>query len=254
MTRTRNIYDPEVNNSPEQPYKLSRSKIELYLKSPRVFYLDRRRGISPPSIPGYTINSAVDQLLKTEFDHYRAEQEPHPLMKQYKIDALPFLHEDLDTWRENFKGVQHHHKSTNLLITGAVDDIWINPKGELHVVDYKSTSSEKEPSLDDEYKQAYKRQAEIYQWLLRQNGFTVSPIAYFVYANADKTLTRFTDDSGTTGHMEFHMTILEHQGNDGWVDSTLHDIKACLDAPKAPPFKPEDTEDLARYLQDLEEL
>lgn len=250
MPRTRNIYNPQST----EPFKLSRSKIELFIKSPHIFYLDRRLGINPPGMPAFTLNSAVDQLLKNEFDQYRAEQEPHPLMEQYKIDALPFLHKDLDTWRENFKGVQHHHKPTNFFITGTVDDIWINPKRELHVVDYKSTSTEKELSLDDEYKQAYKRQAEIYQWLLRQNGFTVNPVAYFVFANGDKSKNRFTNTSGTTGTLKFHMSILSHKGDDSWIEQILTDIKACLDAPKPPPLKPDDKEELSLYLQQLDKI
>ena len=35
---------------------------------------------------------------------------------------LIFQHEDLDKWRANFTGVQFHHKETDLLLTGAVDD------------------------------------------------------------------------------------------------------------------------------------
>ena len=61
-------------------------------------------------------------------------------MKQYGIDAVPFKHEMMDEWRENFKGVRFLHEPTNLLITGAVDDIWQNPTGELIVVDYKATA------------------------------------------------------------------------------------------------------------------
>lgn len=257
MPRSRNIYDPTLNADPDHPYKLSRSKIELFLKSPHLFYLDRRRGISLPGMPAFTLNSAVDQLLKNEFDQYRNQQKPHPLMTKYKINAIPFQHEDLETWRANFEGVQTHHKATNLLITGAVDDIWINPKQEIHVVDYKSTSTEKEPSLDDEYKQAYKRQAEIYQWLLRQNGFTVNSKAYFVYANGDKSKPGFMDSAdptGQTGVLSFNMTILEYDGDDSWIEQTLQDIKACLDAPEPPPLSPEDTEELSLYLQELENL
>lgn len=254
MPRTRNIYDPKLNADPANPYKLSRSKIELFIKSPHLFYMDRRMGISLPGMPAFTLNSAVDHLLKTEFDEYRSQQKPHPLMTKYKIDAVPFQHDNMDTWRENFEGVQFHHQATNFLLTGAVDDIWINPQEELYVVDYKSTCTEKELSLDDEYKQAYKRQAEIYQWLLRQNGFTVHPTAYFVFANGDKSKGRFTNKSGTTGNLSFHMSILSHEGDDSWIEQTLLDIKACLDAPKPPPLRPEDTEELSKYLQELEEL
>ena len=52
------------------------------------------------------------------------------------------------------------------------------------VVDYKATSSAtKGPSLDDDWKIQYKRQADVSQWLARRQGLKVSDTAYFVYAN-----------------------------------------------------------------------
>ena len=151
--RVRNIYNPEE----EKPFKLSRSKIELFTECPKCFYLDRRLGVGRP--PGYpfNLNTAVDTLLKKEFDVHRAGKTPHPLMKAYKIDAIPFDHEMMDEWRRNFGGVQYHHELTNFIITGAVDDIWINPKDELIIVDYKATSKNDKVTLDAEWQMGYKR-------------------------------------------------------------------------------------------------
>ncbi|MBI4101086.1 hypothetical protein HY441_01265, partial [Candidatus Microgenomates bacterium] len=122
------------------PYKISRSKIELFLECPRCFYIDRRLGIArPPSFP-FNLNKAVDTLLKKEFDIHRAKSTPHPLMKAYKIEAVPFAHDHLDAWRDTFAGIQYLHQPTNLLVYGAIDDVWQAPSGELLVVDYKATS------------------------------------------------------------------------------------------------------------------
>jgi len=66
----------------------------------------------------------------------------HPLMKAYGLKAVPFAHEMIDEWRENFKGVQYLHKPSNFIVTGAVDDLWQDENGEIIVVDYKSTSKE----------------------------------------------------------------------------------------------------------------
>ena len=44
--------------------KLSRSKIDLYLECPRCFWLDLKKGIKRPQPAPYTINSAIDLLLK----------------------------------------------------------------------------------------------------------------------------------------------------------------------------------------------
>ena len=97
-------------------------------------------------------------------------------------EAIPFQHEDLNKWRANFTGVGTIHEPTNLYIFGAVDDVWINDNDELIVVDYKATAKSSEVNIDSEWQISYKRQMEVYQWLLRRNGFKVNPIGYFVYA------------------------------------------------------------------------
>ncbi len=215
------------------PFKISRSKIDLYRECPRCFYFDRRLGISRPSMPGFSLNSAVDTLLKREFDLLREAGQSHEIMKRYGVDAIPFRHKDLDVWRENFVGLQVLHTQTNLLVFGAVDDIWVNPKGELIIVDYKSTSTEKEISLDGQWKDGYKRQLEVYQWIYRASGFSVSDTAYIVYANAGKGRDRFD------GKLEFALTLHAHTGDDSWVEPTIIAIKKCLDAPRPPEKSPD---------------
>jgi hypothetical protein len=69
----------------------------------------------------------------------------------------------------------------------------------------------------------------VYQWLLRNNGFTVSDTGYFVYANAS------TDKKAFDGQLEFEVTIIPSQGDSAWIDSTLPLIKAVLDAEALPP-------------------
>ncbi len=225
--RSRNIFDPKSS----EPFKLSRSKLELFMNCSRCFYLDRRLGIGqPPGFP-FTLNSAVDTLLKKEFDIHRAAGSPHPLMSHYGVDAVPFRHEMINEWRENFKGVQYFHRPSSLVITGAVDDVWLNKNDELIVVDYKATSTESEITLDADYRQGYKRQMEIYQWLLRQNGFKVSNRGYFVYANGDK------DKKAFDGKLDFSVILLPYDGDDSWVEKIIIEAKKCMmgDMPESPP-------------------
>lgn len=217
--RTKNIYSPNDTN----PFKLSRSKLELFLNCPRCFYLDRRLGIGqPPGFP-FNLNSAVDLLLKKEFDIHRAKNTQHPLQASYGIDAVPFQHPNMDQWRENFVGVQVLHQPTNLIITGAVDDIWVNPQGELIIVDYKATSKDGEVNLDAEWQRGYKNQMEMYQWLVRQLGFTVSSTGYFVYCNGRRDAESFD------AKLEFDVKLLPYTGDDSWVEQTIFDAKQCLD-------------------------
>jgi hypothetical protein len=207
--------------------KISRSKLELFTKCPRCFWLDVKHGIKrPPSLP-YTINSAIDYLFKQEFDQYRAKGEPHPIMVEAGIDAVPYNGPEIDTWRDALRaGVQFHHVASDFNLTGGVDDIWVNPKGELIVVDYKSTGSQN-PDVYDEYI----RQLEIYQWLLVQNGYKVSPVGYWVYAKADK--------SQGFGHgkavLPFEISVKSREGKWDWIPDRLMEARAVLDSPTLPP-------------------
>ena len=94
------------------------------------------------------------------------------------------------------------------------------------IVDYKATSTSKEISLEDEYKQGYKKQMEIYQWIFRQLGFKVNNTGYFVFANASKNRPKFD------GRLEFELSIIPYVSNDNWVGPILIDIKKCLDSDK----------------------
>jgi len=239
--RTRNIYNP---NSME-PFKLSRSKIENFMACKKCFYLDRRLGIGEP--PGYpfNLNTAVDTLLKKEFDMHRTKQTAHPLMKAYGLKAVPFAHEMMNEWRENFKGVQYHHEPTNFIITGAVDDLWEDENGEIIVVDYKSTSKDSKVNLDADWQDGYKRQMEIYQWLLRKNGLIVSNTGYFVYCNGK------TDRKAFDRKLEFDIDLLPYTGDDSWVSDVLYEIKTCLDGEMP---EPDPECDLCNYRRAVSEV
>ena len=215
-------------------WKLSRSKIDLFLECPKCFYIDNKLGTArPPGFP-FNLNTAVDVLLKREFDIHRAKRSRHPLMHAYGIDAVPYDHPEIDAWRENFKGVQYRHESTGFLITGAVDDVWVDPKGDLIVVDYKSTSKDEAiEALDQEWHDGYKRQMEVYQWLLRRLGFRVSPTGYFVYANGRK------DREAFDAKLEFDVTLVPYTGKDDWIEGTLTEIKKTLEESGVPNASPD---------------
>ena len=208
------------------PFKVSRSKIELFTQCPRCFWLDVRLKITRPNSPPFNINKAIDELFKKEFDIHRAAGTQHPLQVKFKIDAKPYVHADIDTWRENFVGVSTVHEPTNLHVFGAVDDVWINSDDELIVVDYKATAKDKEiTSLGPVggWQDAYRRQMETYQWLLRANGHNVSDTGYFVYANGDASKAGFNDV------VEFRTNVFPHHGNDAWVEKTLIAMKECME-------------------------
>ncbi len=223
--KTRGLFDPKSIES----FTISRSGIDLFIQCQRCFYLDKRLGVArPPGFP-FSLNSAVDRLLKKEFDVHRAAGTAHPFMKKYGIDAVPYQHDELDAWRDSLRrGVQYLHPETNLLVRGGVDDVWVSKDGELIIADYKATSKSTEVNLDAEWQDGYKRQMEIYQWLFRRNGFKVSPVGYFVYCNGN------ADAEAFDSKLEFDVKLLPYRGDDSWVDGALVKLKQCLAAPKIP--------------------
>ena len=195
----------------------------------RCFYLDRRLGIARPAGFPFNLNSAVDALLKKEFDAYRAKGEPHPFMVEAGLNAVPHAHPELDTWRSNFKGIRFEDRKTNLVLFGAIDDLWRDlDTGALIVADYKATSKEAEVTLDAEWQDGYKRQMEFYQWLLRRQGLPVSSRGWFVYCNGRRDLESFGN------RLEFRVKMIPYDGDDEWIEPVLADIHSTLCAPEAP--------------------
>lgn len=216
------------------------------MSCPRCFFIDCRLGLSqPPGFP-FNLNSAVDLLLKKEFDIHRAQSTAHPLMAAYGLDAVPFQHEKMNEWRDAFKGVTYLHAPTNLFVTGGVDDVWVNPEGELIIVDYKSTSKDSEVGIDADWQISYKRQMEIYQWLFRRNGFEVSDAGFFVYCNGKRDARAFD------AKLEFDIKLIPYAGSDLWIESALFGIKETLMSESVP--EPGDICDFCVYRRDARDV
>ncbi|GIS07879.1 MAG: hypothetical protein CM15mP111_4940 [Hyphomicrobiales bacterium] len=102
--------------------KISRSGVEKYLGCPRCFVLQYKYKVSLSQILSH-INSAVDELCKNEFDHYRQKGEPHPLFLEHNIDAIPFMHADIDKWR-NFRQGLHTPQRLMVITFMAPSMMW----------------------------------------------------------------------------------------------------------------------------------
>lgn len=190
--------------------KISRSGLKLFLECPRCFWLDVHHKIKrPPSFP-YTLSSAVDYLAKQEFDKYRGTGELPPIFKKNNIKAKLYAGEELEIWRNNFKGVSYFDEDLNAILYGAVDDILEFPDGSLAVVDYKSTGSAQVTIYED-----YQKQMETYTWLLQRNGFATQDQAYFVYYIVDKT------GGGFQNSLPFNEELRMVEVRPNWVSGTF---------------------------------
>ena len=218
-------FDP----SSKDPYRVSRSKIDLFMECQRCAYLDMKLGVKRPSMPSFTLNNAVDELLKREFDIHRASGSKHPLVQKYGLDAIPLADERMEEWRDALRrGICYLHEPTNLMVRGGVDDVWVNPAGELIIVDYKATSKKEGPNKVEDLYDSYKRQLEIYQWLFRRNGFAVSPTVYFVYVNGK------ADAKAFDGKLEFDIELIPYTGTDEWVEGAVVGLKKMLMSDEIP--------------------
>ena len=221
---SRKTFDPNSQDA----FNLSRSAIEEYVRCQRCFYLNIRRGIPKVKSLPFTLNNAVDALLKKEFDRHRIEKTKHPIMNKYNIDAIPFAHRDLENWQNKNDGLNFLHNGSNFRVCGKLDDVWVNSKKELIVVDYKATSTEKEITLEEEYRKSYKRQLEIYAWILRGMGFKVHGKGYFVYANGKTSPDAFNNT------LQFETILLEHTLDETWIVPKLLQIRDCLSSNQTP--------------------
>ncbi|HRH25875.1 MAG TPA: PD-(D/E)XK nuclease family protein [Candidatus Paceibacterota bacterium] len=238
--RTRGLFDP----ASKEPFRLSRSKVDLFIECPRCFYLDQRLGIGRPKSFPFNLNNAVDTLLKKEFDTHRAAETPHPLMEQYGIKAVPFKDPRMEEWRDALKrGVSYNYRPANLILRGGIDDAWMGEDGSLIIVDYKATSKDGEVNIDAEWQHGYKRQMEIYQWLFKMNDFKVSPIGYFVYVNGK------TDAAAFDAKLEFDVSVIPYEGSTDWIPATLETLAKCLRDDRIP--KRKDTCEYCGYSEAL---
>ena len=239
MSRHRGVYKPEMS----EPYELSRYRIENFIQCPACFYLMQVRGIKFPSIPGYNINEATDVLLKKDFDLHRRSGTCHPFLRNLEMDFLvPYQHSNFELWTQSLhfgaEGRFHTvHRGTNLKVGGGLDDVWFNTKtGQVHLVDYKSTSQKsagKIITLDDWWKASYKRQMDFYIWVMKRQGIETSNIGYFLYCDGNRFTDKpFLNDKNAT--MEFKISLIAYESNLSWVEPTLRKIKALLDAPNCP--------------------
>jgi hypothetical protein len=212
----------------EAPFRISRSKLENFVKCPRCFVLDRRHKIAAPSGPAFTLNSAVDGLLKKEFDACREQQTVHPELARLGYDFIPYKDERIPEWQNMRKGVVHHDPASNLILYGAIDDLWSRELTEqLFIVDYKTTSKA-EPIVemgDEEWHNAYRRQLDIYNYLLGHNQLEMSDKGYWFYATAKKNADNFEMK------LQFEATLIEYTCDTSWIEGALLGAKTALENP-----------------------
>jgi hypothetical protein len=186
--------------------QLSPNSLNLYLECPHCFWLDKNLGIKRPPPYPYALNSAVDTLLKEEFDDYRKRGLQHPLLKDCNIKAHLFANQNLlNQWRNNLAGIRYFDENLQATLFGAVDDVLEFDDKKIAPLDYKSTGSTTANVYD-----RFQLQLDVYTFLMEKNGYKTPKRGYLAFYVVDKS-------KGFVDRLPFRKEIIEIETNPGDV-------------------------------------
>ena len=159
-------------------FKLSPSSLSLMKDCSRCFWLDKQGVWKRPNGIFPSLPSGMDRILKTHFNKFRDKGELPPELCN-NGDCLNLkLFDDkelLKVWQNNLKGISWEDKEGNIL-HGAVDNILIQGK-KLIVLDYKTRGFD----LKEDTHEHYQDQLDIYNFLLRKNGFQTEDFSFLLF-------------------------------------------------------------------------
>ena len=203
--------------------QLSPNSLNLFLECPHCFWLDKNLGIKRPPPYPYALNSAVDGLLKEEFDTYRQKNLPHPLLKENNIKAHLWPNQKLlNQWRNNFAGIRYFDQDLDATLFGAFDDVVELDDGKIAPLDYKSTGSSAANVYD-----RFQLQLDTYTFLMEKNGYQTPRKGYLAFYIVDKS-------RGFIDRLPFRKEIMEIETNPQDVYEIFKDGVACLKSPTPP--------------------
>src|SRR3989338_381237 len=162
-------------------YKFSPSSLSLLKDCPRCFWLNFNRNIKRPDSIFPSLPSGMDKILKEHFDRFMKKGELPPELQKLNGEVKLFDDEELlKVWRSNFKGIPWTDKKGNLF-HGAIDNL-IKKGKKLIVLDYKTRGY----PLKEDTHEHYQDQMDIYNFLLRKNGYETEDYAYLLFYHPDK--------------------------------------------------------------------
>lgn len=178
-------------------YKLSASSLRLLKECPKCFWLHHNKGVRRPSTPFPSLPNGMDRILKVHFDSYAEKGELPIELQKFNGDGLKLFADKklLEAWRNWRKGLNWEDENGNVL-AGAVDNI-LERDGKLIVLDYKTKGGERKDG-DAEMNQD---QLDIYNFLLKKNGYETEDYAFLIYYHPLKV--------EINGNVEFHRDVVK---------------------------------------------
>lgn len=167
-------------------YKLSPSTLNLMEECPKCFWLSIVKGIKRPDTPFPSLPSGMDKILKEHFDRFMERGAlPPELRKQECVNGCSLFDdkEKLKIWRSNFKGISFTDEKSGTILHGAIDNILVKGK-KLIVLDYKTRGF----PLKEDSAEHYQLQMNLYNFLLRKNGYSTEDYTYLLFYYPNKVL------------------------------------------------------------------
>lgn len=156
-------------------YTFSPSSLSLLKDCPRCFWLKYNKNIKRPDTIFPSLPSGMDGILKEHFDTFMKKGALPPELSTLNGYTLFDNEELLKMWRSNFKGIRWTDTQGNVF-RGAVDAILMKGK-KLVVLDYKTRGY----PLKENTHEHYQDQMDIYNFLLRKNGYETEEYAYLLF-------------------------------------------------------------------------
>ena len=203
-------------------YKLSPSTLNLLEDCPKCFWLQIVKKIPRPSGAFPSLPSGVDKILKEHFDSFMKKGKLPPELKHTNGYKLFDNEELLKIWRSNFKGIEHLDDKSGILLRGAVDNILVKGK-KLVVLDYKTRGF----PLKEDTAHHYQDQLNVYNFLLRKNGYQTEDYAYLLFYMPEKVIK--------TGEFVFNTELVKMDTHIGHAENLFNKAVKVLNGkePKA---------------------
>lgn len=198
-------------------YKFSPSSLSLLKECPRCFWLAFNKNIKRPDTIFPSLPSGMDKILKEHFDRFMKKCELPPELQQLNGEVKLFDNEELlKVWRSNFKGIQWTDKKGNL-IHGAIDNLLKKGK-KLIVLDYKTRGF----PLKEDTHEHYQDQMDIYNFLLRKNGYETEDYTYLLFYHPNKV--------HENGDVDFNKDLVKIKVNIKNAESILKNAVKVLES------------------------
>lgn len=158
-------------------WRLSPSGLYGYTECKSCFWVDNHYKRAP-MLP-LLLNSAMDSILKSRYDKYRADGKFPPESKILEEEGIKPFDDlgQLNEWRESLNALKVINEDAGYVLVGKIDDVLVEADGRLIPADYKSSGNA--PSIDKQ--KYYIDQLTSYGFMFRKKGHAVSDRAYLLH-------------------------------------------------------------------------